>query len=94
MLSLSRNSLPLTECEGSLPCSKQPNTGPYPDPNESILYHYTLPLCDQFQYYPHILPLSIVSSLQVLLQKLCLQLRHSATLNTCLTHLIILNLTI
>jgi hypothetical protein len=27
------------ELEGSLPCSQEPSTGPYPKPDQSNLYH-------------------------------------------------------
>jgi hypothetical protein len=27
------------EPEGSLPCSQKPSTGPYPEPDQSNLYH-------------------------------------------------------
>jgi hypothetical protein len=34
------------EPEGSLPCSKEPSTGPYPEPDQSIPYHHILFLQD------------------------------------------------
>jgi hypothetical protein len=38
----SRNSLPFTESEGSLPCAQQPATGSYPEPDESSPHLPTL----------------------------------------------------
>jgi hypothetical protein len=36
------------EPEGSLPCSQEPFTGPYLEPDQSNLYHATLSLKDPF----------------------------------------------
>jgi hypothetical protein len=30
------------EPEGSLPCSQEPSTGPYPEPDQSTPYHHDL----------------------------------------------------
>jgi hypothetical protein len=38
--------------EGSLPCSQQPATGPYPELDESSPHTHTLFLLDPFKYYP------------------------------------------
>jgi hypothetical protein len=42
--SYSRTSQHFTEPEGSLPCSQEPSTGPYPKPDQSSLYHPNLSL--------------------------------------------------
>jgi hypothetical protein len=34
------------EPEGSLPCSQEPTTSPYPEPDQSNPYHPILPLED------------------------------------------------
>jgi hypothetical protein len=36
------------EPEGSLPWSQEPSTGPYPEPDQSNLYHPILSLKDPF----------------------------------------------
>jgi hypothetical protein len=38
--------------EGSSPCSQEPSTGPYPEPDQSSPYHPILPLQDLSKYYP------------------------------------------
>jgi hypothetical protein len=47
------------EPEGSLSCSQEPSTGPYPEPDQSSPYHPILYLEDPFSY----LRLGIPSSL-------------------------------
>jgi hypothetical protein len=32
------------ESEGTIPCSQEPSTDPYPEPDQSSPYHPTLPL--------------------------------------------------
>jgi hypothetical protein len=43
-LRYSRTSQHFMEPEGSLPCSKEPSTGPYPEPYHSNPYHLILSL--------------------------------------------------
>jgi hypothetical protein len=42
------------ESKGSLPCSQEPSTGPYPKPDQSSPYHPTFSVEDEFEYYPHL----------------------------------------
>jgi hypothetical protein len=44
LCSYSRTSQHFMECEGSLPCSQEPSTGPYPEPDQSSPYHFTTSL--------------------------------------------------
>jgi hypothetical protein len=44
LCSYSRTSQHFMEPEGSLPCSQKPYTGPYPQQNQSDLYHPILSL--------------------------------------------------
>jgi hypothetical protein len=40
------------EPEGSLPCSQDPSTGLYPEPDESSPYHPILFIENSFYYFP------------------------------------------
>jgi hypothetical protein len=44
----SRTSQYFMECEGSLPCSQQPSTSPYSEPDQFSPYHPSLSLQDPF----------------------------------------------
>jgi hypothetical protein len=44
LCSFSRTSQHFMEPEGSLPCSQEPSTGPYPEPNQSNPYNPILSL--------------------------------------------------
>jgi hypothetical protein len=48
----SRNSPLFIGPEGSLPCSEEPTTGPYPEPEESNPQLLTLFLQNPFSHYP------------------------------------------
>jgi hypothetical protein len=39
------------ETEVSLPCSQEPSIGPYPETDQSSIYHPILSLYDRFWYY-------------------------------------------
>jgi hypothetical protein len=51
LLGYLRNSEHFMEPEGTLPCSKEPSTGPCPEPEESNSYHSILFHLNQFEYY-------------------------------------------
>jgi hypothetical protein len=54
LLSHSRISPHFTAPEGSLPCSQQLSTGPYPKPDQSSTYHPILSLYDPFIMNPQL----------------------------------------
>jgi hypothetical protein len=49
----SRTSQHFMEPEGSLPCSQEPSTGNYPEPDPSSPYHSILSISDLFDYCQH-----------------------------------------
>jgi hypothetical protein len=51
LLSHGRFSQNFMEPEGSLPCSQEPSTGPYPEPDQFSPYGSILLLQDPFQYH-------------------------------------------
>jgi hypothetical protein len=61
----------LYACESSLPCSQQPSTGPYPEPEPSSPQHPMLSISDPFEYYPatYVWVFPVVSFLLVFLLK-------------------------
>jgi hypothetical protein len=58
LLTKSRNSPPCMEPKGSVSCSQEPATGPYPNPDESSPNITTLFPQDIFLYYPTIFSFS------------------------------------
>jgi hypothetical protein len=51
------------ESEGSLPCSQEPSTGPYPEPDQSSPYHPDLSLLRTILIFPTHLHLGLPSGL-------------------------------
>jgi hypothetical protein len=93
LCSYSRTSQHFMQPEGSLPCSQEPSTGPYPEPDHSSLYHPILSLLISILILPTRLRLGLPSGLFPSGFPTCIPLLPHICA-TCHAHLILLDLII
>lgn len=86
----SRNCMPFTKPEGSLPSSQQPTNGPYLDPDESNPYLHLQFHWDPVEYYFSIYAQGskMLCSFWRFPTKILSAIRNSPMYTTCPTHLI------